>query len=105
MTDVKVAPSEDLTLRIPVTDADGNPVDVGGASGEFPVTDSPSSPSVLFAGVVSVADAAGGLLDFTLPGSATASYGSEYHVLYYETWLVDANQKRTRLDYGKLTLA
>jgi hypothetical protein len=44
MTDVAIAPSEDLTLQIPVTDADGNPVDVGGASGEFLVTDCAVEP-------------------------------------------------------------
>jgi hypothetical protein len=105
MTDVAIAPGEDLTLQIPVTDADGNPANVAGADGDFLVFDAPFSTTVLFAGVMTVADAAGGLVSFTLPGSATASYGGEYHVLYFETWLVDGDQKRTRLDHGKLTLA
>jgi hypothetical protein len=104
MTDVTVAPSEDLTLRIPVTDADGNPVDVTDADGEFPVTDSPMSHTVLFAGTMSVADAADGQLDFVLAGSATAPFVNEYHVLYYELWLVTGGA-RTRLDSGKLTVA
>jgi hypothetical protein len=105
MTDVAIAPGEDLTLQIPVTDADGNPANVAGASGDLLVFDAPFSTTVLFAGAMAVTDAAGGLVSFTLPGSATASYGGEYHVLYFETWLVDGNQKRTRLDHGKLTLA
>lgn len=105
MTDVAAAPGEDLTLHIPVTDPDGNPADVTGATGEFIVHDAPLSHTILFAGSMSIADAAGGLVDFVLPGSATESFTAEFHVLYYETWLIDAGGARTRLDNGKLTLA
>jgi hypothetical protein len=54
---------------------------------------------------MSIIDGPGGLLAFVLPGSATSSFASEFHVLYYELWLVDAGGARTRLDYGKMTLA
>jgi hypothetical protein len=98
MTDVAAAPGEDLTLHIPVTDPDGNPADVAGADGEFIVHDAPLSHTILFAGSMS-------LVDFVLPGSATESFTAEFHVLYYETWLIDTGGARTRLDNGKLTLA
>jgi hypothetical protein len=105
MTDVALAPGEDLTLHIPVTDADGNPANVAGATGEFPVADAPLSSTVLFAGTMAITDAAGGLVTFTLPGSATEPFASELHVLHFAAWLIDAGGKRTRLDQGKLVLA
>jgi hypothetical protein len=105
MTDVAVAPSEDLTLTSAVTNPDGTPRDVTGYTGEFPVTDAPTSPTVLFAGTMQITDAAGGQVAFTLPGTDTASFRGEYHVLYYQTWLVDPTGARTRIDDGRLILA
>jgi hypothetical protein len=105
MTDVAVAPGEDLVLNIPVVDDSGNPRDVTGASGEFPIFAAPLSPSVLFGGSMAITDAVNGLVAFTLAGSDTGSFRNEYHVLYYETWLVDSGGARTRLGSGKLTLA
>jgi hypothetical protein len=105
MTDIQVAPGEDLTLQIPVTNPDGTPRDVTGAIGEFPVHDAPRSATVLFAGTMTVIDGPGGLLAYLLPGTATSSFASEFHVLYYELWLVDAGGARTRLDDGKMILA
>jgi len=103
MTDVATAPSEDLTLHKPVVDDQGNPVDVSAATGEFPAYDAPLSRSVVLSGTMTVSDGPGGLVTFTLPGSATEPFVGEYHVLYYELWLINGGA-RTRLDHGKLTL-
>lgn len=105
MTDIQVAPSEDLTLQIPVTNPDGTSKDVTGATGEFPVHDAPRNPTVLFTGSMSILDAAGGLLAYTLSGSATSAFAGEFHVLYYELWLIDTSGARSRLDSGKMTVA
>jgi hypothetical protein len=104
MADVAIAPGEDLTLHIPVVNEQGNPVDVSSATGEFPAYDAPLSRTVLLSGAMTVTDGPGGLVAFTLPGSATEPFAGEFHVLYYELWLINASA-RTRLDHGKLTLA
>jgi hypothetical protein len=54
---------------------------------------------------MSIVDGPGGLVAYLLPGSATSSFAAEFHVLYYELWLIDTSGARTRLDYGKMTLA
>jgi hypothetical protein len=104
MTDHAIAPSEDLTLHLPVVDDQGQPVDVSAATGEFPAYDAPLSRTVLLSGAMTVLDGPGGIVTFTLPGSATASFAGEYHVLYYELWLINGGA-RTRVDNGRLTLA
>jgi hypothetical protein len=103
MTDHAIAPSEDLTLHLPVVDDQGNPVDVTGATGEFPAYDAPLSRTVLLSGSMAVTDGPGGLVAFTLPGTATAPFAGEFHVLYYELWVIHGGA-RTRADHGKLTL-
>lgn len=102
MTNVTMRAGETLTIDSQVTNSDGSPRDITGASVAFSVWDSPAFGTLEAIGTGVVTNGPGGALTAYLLDTATDSYMGQRHVFYYKIVLSESNGTETVIEDGKL---
>ena len=101
---LQIRAGEDFRLDTTVTDENGVPRNLTGATGTFLVYSSPTARTpVVLTGSVSVIDAADGMVASVLPDTATDSIvGTYLRVYYFEIKITESDATDTVIESGRL---